>query len=223
MTANPEDTQPAKKIADLPLEQESRNQRAQRRGLGRRLDYWLLWLVALGSLALNAWLINTWLTVRRDIDITRQQIVQAVSDAANGVGQLKLGTIDYTVHVDEVLPLDVAIPISDTLVVPISETIKVNSTAFVNLPIYGAYPIPFSINVPIHLDVTIPISRTYQISDTIPILFDVPISIDLDGTSLGGLKTGAREYLNGLAQQLAGVTPTAPAVTPEASGTPSPQ
>lgn len=224
MTGNLEDTQPAGKIADLPRAQEAPIQRAPRPALGRPLDYWLLWLVALGSLALNVWLINTWLTVRQEIEVTRQQIVQAVSEAANGVTQLELGTIDYTVHVDEVLPFDVAIPISDTLVVPISETIKVNSSAIVNLPLIGWTALPFSISVPIDLKVTIPISRTYLISDTIPVVFDIPIRIPLDDTPLGDLKIGAREYLNGLAQELAGITPTAPAMTaPGVTGTPSPE
>jgi hypothetical protein len=170
--------------------------------MGRPFDYWLLWLVALGSIALNVWLINTLLTIQRQVTDARLQMAQGLIEAANGVATLELGTVDYTIEVNEELPLDIAVPISDTLTVPISHTINVNSAAVVNLPLIGRQSIPFSVRVPVDLEVSIPISRTYTVSDTIPIDFDVPISISLDETPLGSLKGDIQSYLLELADEL---------------------
>jgi hypothetical protein len=192
--------------------------------MGRPIDYWLLWLVALGSLALNVWLVNTLLQIQRQVDSARLELAQGLMQAADGVGTVQLGTVDYTIHVDEEIPLDIAVPISDTLTVPISHTVRVNSSAIVNLPLIGRQAIPFSVNVPVDLEVVIPISRTYEIADTIPILFDVPISIALDETPLGSLKGDVREYLLQLASELAqspgSAAPTQPPAPPTHTAVP---
>lgn len=196
-----EDTQPGKKAA-------------RQTGMGRPPDYWLLWLVVLGSLALNIWLINTLLNVRR-------QVAQAVADAAVGVGQIKLGTVDYTVHVDDSIPVSSTIPISDTLIVPVRQTIAVNSTVIVKVPILGDQALPFSTRIPVNFDVSVPISETFPLSLTVPIKLEIPVSIALDETPLGGLKADAKSYLENLAEEI-GATGGLPAA-PNPTGTTKPE
>jgi len=71
----------------------------------RPLDYWLLWLVALLSLAVNVWLIRTLLIVRR-------QAGGAADRAAQAIGALRNSSIDYTVSVALEVPIHLAL--SDT-------------------------------------------------------------------------------------------------------------
>ena len=164
-------------------------------GLGRPLDYWLLWLVALGSLALNVWLINTLLNVKR-------QAAKAVSEAAITVGQIQLGDMDFTVPVDQTIEVNDVIPISDTLHVPISLTLPINSLVIVQVPILGPQALPFSTKVPINFEVDVPLRLAYPISLSVPVKFDVPVHIALDETPLADVKTGIQSYLIDLAQEL---------------------
>jgi hypothetical protein len=225
---NLSETQPGGRAAPpVPLPPPEPPVRVQ---MGRPIDYWLLWLVALGSLAANVWLVNTLLQIQQQVTSARLQLAQGLTQAATGVSTVELGTVEYTIHVDEDIPLNIAVPISDTLTVPISHTVRVNSAAVVNLPLIGRQSIPFSVNVPVDLDVVIPISRTYTVSDTVPILFDVPISIALDDTPLGSLKSDIRDYLLEVAAQLADPSgPIGPVRTEEPptaappTGTPVPQ
>jgi hypothetical protein len=178
--------------------------------MGRPIDYWLLWLVALGSLALNVWLINTLLTIRQQIDQARLGAAQGLTEAASGVAQMSLGAFDYNVEVNDSVPINILVPISETLPVPVSDTIKINSAAVADIPLLGPTSIPFSVNVPLDLKVSVPVSMTVVVSDTIPVHFFVPVHINLDDTPLGGLKTEIQGYLLEAARQLQQPDGTAP-------------
>jgi hypothetical protein len=177
--------------------------RPARSGMGRPVDYWLLWLVALGSIALNVWLINTLLTIQRDLEASRLELAQGIAEAANGVGQVQLGTIDYEVVIDETIPVNIKVPISDTFHVSISETIPYSGTAYSPpLPVLGVVPFSYADEVPINLDIVVPISSTYLVSDTVPVRFTVPVQVNLDETPLGDLKGELQGYLIELANEL---------------------
>ena len=100
----------------------------------RSLDYWLLWVVALTSLAINVWLVSTLLGVRR-------QAGQAAVLAAQAVGDLRQSSIEYSVHIERALPISLTIPISQTIRVPISTILPIDTQAMIPLktPI-GTFP-----------------------------------------------------------------------------------
>jgi hypothetical protein len=173
-----------------------------RTGMGRPIDYWLLWLVALGSIALNVWLINTLLTIRRQVDVARLQVAQGLTEAASGVGQMSLGNFEYNVEVNDAVPIHILVPVSETIKVPISNTLKINSAAVANLPLLGPTSIPFSVNVPVQMSVSVPVSLTVVVSDSVPVHFFVPVNINLDETPLASFKGEVQSYLLDAARQL---------------------
>ncbi len=198
-----EDTQPGKKAESPPtLLPSGEPVQRPRSGMGRPPDYWLLWLVALGSLALNVWLINTLITIGRQFDQARLGVAQGLTEAAGEVDRLKFGSFRLDVVVDQSVPLDLHVPISETILVPISDTIKINSAAVANLPLLGPTSIPFSINVPVTMTVTVPVSFTVRVTDTVPVNFTVPVEVNLDDTPLNDFKTEIQSYLLSVAADL---------------------
>lgn len=163
----------------------------------RPFDYWLLWIVALGSLAVNAWL------VRLLADVRRQAGEGAVS-AAQAVGDLRQSSIDYQVHVEQSLPVTLSVPISETLSVPISATLPVNTQVTIPLKTpLGTFPItiPIQTTVPVNLQPKVPIRLTVPVSTTVPVVLDVPIQIQIADTALGDSLAAAQHSLETLAVQ----------------------
>jgi hypothetical protein len=176
----------------------------------RPYDYWLLWIVAGLSLAINIWLI-------RIVIVARRQAGEAANMAASTVGDLRAAAIDYTVHVEELVPLSVTVPVSTTIRVPISVTIPISTNVTVGLrtPL-GEVPLTFPVRttVPVDLNPEVPIRAGVPISTSVPIVVDVPIHLELADTGLSAALDDAETYLADLAAQLgfeparAGPTPT---------------
>ncbi len=142
----------------------------------------LLWTIAVTSLALNVFVIGVLLAAR-------QQAGQAFGRAASMVGDLKSSRFDYTVTLDDDLPIAANIPIDFTVQVPISRTIPIDTIVNVPIqfPIIGTriIEVPISTRIPISLTVEVPIQQTIPIATNVPIKFDVPISIKIGDTPLG--------------------------------------
>jgi hypothetical protein len=168
----------------------------------RPLDYWLLWLVALASLAANLWLITTLLGVRR-------QAGQGALTAARAVGDLRQSSIDYQVHVQQFVPIVLSVPISQTVKVPINTTLAIDTEATIPLetPI-GTFPItiPIRAAVPVALQPEVPLRLTVPVSTTVPVELDVPIHLAIADTALGESLGRAQQSLTSLASQLGAST-----------------
>jgi hypothetical protein len=177
----------------------------------RPWDYWLLWFVALGSLALNVWLINTLLGVRR-------QTGEVAAAAAQGISTLRAETISYTFTINESVPININVPINETVRIPINTTLPIDTevTIPLNTP-FGQFPItvPIDTTIPVKLETNVPISLTIPIAARVPVVLDVPIQIAIAKTPLEASLAQAQAYLEKLAGQL-GVGGTA---TPAASPT----
>jgi len=180
----------------------------------RPLDYWLLWVVALASLALNVFLINTLLSARR-------QVAEAVGVVAQGLGQLRSARFTYQVHIEQTVPVNLSVPISDTIRVPIATTVPLKTTLQVpiELPLLGTriINVPVQTTIPVNLEVEVPVDLTVPIAATVPVVFDVPVEIALAGTPLDTALAGSQGYLEELAAELGTsllVQPT-PAPTPQ--------
>jgi len=174
----------------------------------RPIDYWALWLVAVASLAVNVWLVANLLGVRR-------QAGEAAALAAQAVGDLRQSSIDYQVHVAQLVPIVLSIPISQTVQVPINTLLPIDTQATIPLETpFGTFPItiPIRATVPIDLQPEVPIRLTVPVSTTVPVELDVPIHVAIADTELGESLSRAQRSLESLAAQWG-----APASTSEPS------
>jgi hypothetical protein len=152
--------------------------------VSRRLPfhYYLLWLVVIISLALNAFIIYELLQVR-------QQAGVALSQAAASIGALKNSSIDYTVPIDQQIAVAMDVPVKFTVDVPIQQDLAINTTVDIplDIPLLGTRTITVPINttVPINLSVKIPVDKSFPVNGMIPVKFDVPINLKLSTTTFG--------------------------------------
>ena len=164
----------------------------------RPLDYWLLWLVALLSLAINVWLFGLLIGVRHRMGDMAGLAAQALDD-------LSKASIDYSVPVHQVVPVVLVAPISTTISVPISMTLPIDMDVSVPLKtILGTIPftVPIHTTVPINIQQDIPLRLSVPISTTVPFSIEVPIQISLADTSLGQSIAKAQSSLEKLAAEL---------------------
>jgi len=164
----------------------------------RPLDYWLLWLVALLSLAVNVWLIRTLLIVRR-------QAGGAADRAAQAIGALRNSSIDYTVSVEQDVPVSLILQVNTTVHVPIHTQLPINTQVTVPLETpLGQIPLAFPVQtiVPVNLDPEVPINATVPVSTIVPVALEVPIHLALSDTAFGQSLSDAQGYLERLAVEL---------------------
>lgn len=151
--------------------------------------YLLLWLIAVASFILNAYLF--W-----QLNGLRTRARQEVANAGELLDGVELESYELPVHVDETIPISITVPFSDTFHVPISTTVQVsdevpfednievpintvipiNTTVSVPIPAIGniEIPIPIVTSIPVNMEVDVPISRT------IPVELDIPVNLMVD-------------------------------------------
>jgi hypothetical protein len=164
----------------------------------RSWDYWLLWVVALASLAVNVFLVNTLLQVRR-------QVSEGAAQAARAVGQLRESAINYTVSVTRSIPVSLTVPFQTTVVVPVSATLPIATDVIIPLDTpFGQFPVtvPIRASIPVNLQTDVPINITVPISASVPVKLDMPINFELAETELGQALVGVEAYLETVANQL---------------------
>jgi hypothetical protein len=164
----------------------------------RPLDYYLLWLAVIASLALNVYLISVLLQARR-------QTGEAMIALGGALGGVSAASIDYAVEIRETVPVSMTLRYSEVITVPISYTLPLNTQVLVPLrtPL-GTFPInvPVFTTIPIKLTPTVPLSLAVPVSMTIPVAIDVPISVALEDTPLGEALAGVEQYLVDLGETL---------------------
>lgn len=170
----------------------------------RPLDYWLLWLVALGSLAVNVWVINTLLSARR-------LAAESVAQVASLLNDVQTQAIVYDVHIEQNVPFSTTVEFSDTFTVPINTIIPVRTTVYVpvTIPIIGVLatlPVPIDTTVPVNLTVEVPIEKKIPVEGNSPISFDVPVNIAISATPFGAALGEAHDWLVELAAKLGAKT-----------------
>ena len=105
----------------------------------RRLDYWLLWVVALLSFTANA------LLIRLLID-ARQQASKGLDLAVNALGTVHDGSVIYSTPIRQTVPVSLTVPMDTTIVVngeetrlkadlPVSTTVVLSFDLPVDIPI----------------------------------------------------------------------------------------
>jgi len=176
----------------------------------------ILFALVFLSLGLNWYLISELLRVRqqaiqtlRDINPVAQE---ALLKADTELEAFQNSTLEFTVNIDEELPVDVEIPINKrveipiNVIVPISEQIQ---TTVMMDPFQAGLEIPVDIDVPVEvevpIDVVLPveINETIPISTTVPVKVDVPIAVDVSDTDLVPYIEQLRQAIAGFGQSLA--------------------
>jgi len=170
----------------------------------RPLDYYVLWVIAVMSLAINLYLIYALVQARR-------QVAQAASTAAAAVDQLRTAAIDTSVPIQQSLPVSFTVTYRQTVSVPISVTLPINTNVTVplNTPL-GNFPINIPVNttIPVNINPQIPLDLAVPVSVSVPISLSVPIHLAVSDTSFAGTLSNASDYLNGVAASLGAPTPT---------------
>jgi len=164
----------------------------------RPLDYYVLWLAVIVSLAINAYLLNLLIEGQRQVGL-------AAGTAAEAVAELADAAIDYPVEIRETIPVSLTVRYSDLIVVPISYTLPINTNVSVPLrtPL-GTFPLNFPVVASIGISLTpmVPISIVVPISHVVPIAISVPIHIALEDTPFGSTLVEVEGYLNDVAVDL---------------------
>lgn len=177
----------------------------------RPRDYYVLWGIAIVSLLLNLYMINTLITVRRQAAI-------AFTEAVKTIEALKATTFEYSVTIDQQLPIAAKVPIDFDVQVPIKEIIPIDTTVAVplDLPIVGrrTIEVPISARIPIDLKVKVPIHQTIPIAANVPIKLKVPITLKIADTPLARTLNDIQTTLAGLVAELGGPANATPTLTP---------
>jgi hypothetical protein len=108
----------------------------------RRIDYWLLWVVALLSFTANA------LLIRLLID-ARQQASKGFDLAVNALGAVHDGHVSYTAHIEQNVPVSLTIPVDTTITVNGKET-----------PLKTELPVSTTVPLSFDLPIQMPIADT---------------------------------------------------------------
>jgi len=164
----------------------------------RPLDYYLLWIVTLVLLVVNAGLVYALLAART-------KAAEGAATAAQAVAAFRTGTVETTVHIEQTLPVSLTVPFRTTLTVPISVTLPVDTQlSFTLHTIVGDLPVnvPFQTTLPVHFQQSVPVAFSVPVSTTVPVSFDVPVRIDVGATSLGQALAPTQSYLENLATEL---------------------
>ncbi len=177
------------------------------RSFTRPLDYWLLWLAVLGLIAFNLYLVRTLLEVRnRAVTL----VSTFTGEASLEVTKLQAATFDYTVQVEQDIPLNLSVPIDQSVDFPFRATIPISTV--VTIPIdtpLGSFPInlPIVTTVPISLTAQVPIHLSVPVSQLVPVRMDIPIEIRIADTPLSGLLDTLQLSLQRLRAEAIGGTP----------------
>lgn len=141
------------------------------------------------------------------------EAVGALDTMVVAMEEMQAGTFDYTVEINEEIPIVTDIVVDFTVHVPIKTTIPINQnvTVTVNIPYAGSQniSIPIQANVPVNLTVDVPIHQVIPVNTTVPVALAVPIHVAIadmtiaeDMMNIQAVLEGLSAYLNNLSIEL---------------------
>ncbi len=140
-----------------------------------------LWALALVSLLLNIALVALIVVVV----MWARQFAADTADALNAVGNQD---INYTLRLNQTVPVRAEVPFAQTIVVPISQSIDVNTIVTVSreLPVIGVIDldVPIQASIPVNFEVPIAVNQTFPVSADVPLNMEIPLSIRVNETPL---------------------------------------
>lgn len=184
----------------LKHDTQPRMEKPKRERRGMPFHYYVLWVVVLGSLVMNA-------ITLREIAKARVAARQAISDAIAVLSGFQQQTFTYNVNIDDTMVIDTNVPVDEIIEIPIHELIEVRTGATVTLlDIPGVGPIthnvPVAADVPIDVVFEAPLKQDFHIVLPIPVQLDIPIELAIIDTPLYGTIDDVIMRLQGLDAQL---------------------
>jgi len=154
-------------------------------------------IVALVSLALNAFLLYSLMNVR-------QVAMNGLDVALGSLENLEGEGFHYEYQFNDVLPVAVEIPVQQEMVIPFEGNFPINTTVKVpiNAGVLGSFvlDVPIDTSIPVDVEVPVQISQTVAISTSIPVSMTVPIDVTADDPAIRGFIDGLRQWLLELRQ-----------------------
>jgi hypothetical protein len=161
-------------------------------------------VISLASLALNAYLIYTFMSAR-------QTAVEMLDSAILGLEDLLEEGFHYEYQFEQSFPIDAKVPIQEELTFPFEGNFPINTTVQVPIDagVLGTFnlDVPINTNVYVETEVPIEIDETFEVSTTIPVSMTIPIELDRDDPAIQGFVDRIRQWLLDLRRSLGPGTP----------------
>jgi hypothetical protein len=185
---------------------------------GAKIVIFLLFLLGILSLALSVYSIWQLLIFREQALALQQRIqdlqqvaLETVSHTIMELDTFDQATIQYTVQINDQIPVQAVVPFQENLQVPIQATIpiseEISTTVALEISQLGLsipldITLPLALDVPVDLIVPFNIDRQVPVSTTVPIRLEVPIVVKLGETDLARYVELLKQSLKDLQQAL---------------------
>lgn len=158
---------------------------------------WILWILVLGSLAMNFWILGKFLSLEGRTNQGAGEILKALNKAQSG-------SISYTAHINQNVPISVTVNLDDTITVPINAKVPVKTTVIVpvTIPVINQVVdlnVPINTIVPINTVVSVPVRKTLVVRGSSPIVVDVPVNIPINQTPFADILKILSDWISQIA------------------------
>jgi len=144
------------------------------------------------------------------VDNLKEQTTAALDAMSAELEGMKNGTFDYTVNIEEEIPINTEIPVDFVVQVPINTVISINQTVTVpvTIPLYGQTnaSVPIIASIPVNMTVSVPVQQVIPVSATAPVSLSVPINLKIGEMTIAQNMTNIQAVLDGLSLYLGGLT-----------------
>ena len=156
-------------------------------------------ILGLASLALNAYLIYTFMSVR-------QTAVEMLDSAVVGLEDIVEEGLYYEYQFEQSFPIYAEVPIQEELIFPFKGDFPINTTVKVPIDagVLGTFMLDVPINTSVYVETEVPvrIDETFEVSTTIPVSMTIPIELDPDDPAIQGFVDRVRQWLLDLRRSL---------------------
>ena len=156
-------------------------------------------VLSLASLALNAYLIYTFMSVR-------QTAVEMLDSALLGLEEIVEAGFYYEYEFEQSFPIAAKVPIQEEMIFPFEGDFPINTTVQVPIDagVLGTFMLDVPINTSVYVETEVPvrIDETFEVSTTIPVSMTIPIELDPDDPAIQGFVDRVRQWLLDLRRSL---------------------
>jgi hypothetical protein len=149
-------------------------------------------ILSLASLALNAYLIYTFMSVR-------QTAVEMLDSAILGLEDVVEEGLYYEYQFEQSFPFAAEVPIQQEIIFPFEGNFPINTTVRVPIDagVLGTFMLDVPIDTSVYVETKVPvrIDETFEVSTTIPVSMTIPIELDPDDPAIQGFLDRVRQWL----------------------------
>ena len=156
-------------------------------------------VLSVASLALNAYMIYAFMSVR-------QTAVEMLDSAILGLEGLVEEGLYYEYQFEQSFPIAAEVPIQEEMIFPFEGNFPINTTVKVPIDagVLGTFNLDVPINTSVYVETEVPIEidETFEVSTTIPVSMTIPIELDPDDPAIQGFVDRVRQWLLDLRRSL---------------------